>query len=36
MRVMIFLSKPIGLNEYLGTLTTKQDRHPNAGILEFP
>ncbi|PQL58832.1 DNA (cytosine-5-)-methyltransferase [Veillonella infantium] len=30
------LNKPTGFNEYLGTLTTKQDRHPNAGILEFP
>ena len=30
------LNKPTGFNEYLGTITTKQDRHPNAGILEFP
>ena len=30
------LNKPTGFNKYLGTLTTKQDRHPNAGILEFP
>lgn len=30
------LNKSNIISRYIGTLTTKQDRHPNAGILEFP
>lgn len=30
------LNKSNVISRYIGTLTTKQDRHPNAGILEFP
>lgn len=30
------LNKGNIISRYIGTLTTKQDRHPNAGILEFP